>query len=710
MEKLGREADHISDKETPSKSNTAKSRKIHIHSVLKLINSSIFFILFPFPLLASDEPFTGASNTGGTGLMEIPTARVIKENSYRFGVSQVYPYRRYYVNISPFKGTEIYGGVTEILDLKMRSPGWSGYGNYKDKVINFKVQILPEGKYIPALAIGIMDPHGTRLYPSQYVVASKQIWPFDFTVGFGNGRFGKRPLPPQGEGVKIEMLQETKQWLKDSQFFWGVEFAPSEKFSLMFEYSPIKYHKQTNDPAQAKHFRDPVPSPYNFGLRLKPYKWLELDVSYQRGKQIGLNLSMNFNIGRPLIPIYDPPYVESQEAKNLPTYERLALALYNLGFININIDIKENQLWIEAENTKYYYNTKAIDVILRNIVPILDEKIHTINITLTERGIPLFRFTTTREDAIDFLREKLTVKEFLYLSTITTDVTQTLDTPKSYVKAFRYGIKPSLQTFLNDPSGFFKYRFGVSAWLSYNLWDGTSLVTAVETYPINNISSVNKPLSIPVRSDIADYKNKKVSLSKLMLEQIYKMPKEIYLRGAVGLLEVQYAGIDVEIAKPLFDGRVLIGLSGSVVKKRDPNDPFEFKSDQIYKTAFVNTRIHFPEQEVAIDLKTGRFLGGDKGVRITVSKFINGVIISAWYSFTNTSVFRDEFNRGYHDKGIAVTIPIRLFRGSDSRTTYSYALSPWTRDVAQDIEHHTNLFDFISRNTKIYLDKDFGKY
>jgi hypothetical protein len=91
---------------------------------------------------------------------------------------------------------------------------------------------------------------------------------------------------------------------------------------------------------------------------------------------------------------------------------------------------------------------------------------------------------------------------------------------------------------------------------------------------------------------------------------------------------------------------------------------------------------------------------------VTVSKNIGGVVLSAWYSFTNTNVFTDNFNRGYHDKGIALEFPIRIFEGTDTKTTYYYALSPWTRDVAQDLYRFTNLFDFIGRNLKIFFEKD----
>ncbi len=93
------------------------------------------------------------------------------------------------------------GRVTEIIGV----PGFptdsnSSYGNDKDKAMDMKLQVLRETKYLPALSLGIMDPQGTRKYPSQYLVASKQLYPFDFTVGFGNGRFGKEPLPSSDNG------------------------------------------------------------------------------------------------------------------------------------------------------------------------------------------------------------------------------------------------------------------------------------------------------------------------------------------------------------------------------------------------------------------------------------------------------------------------------------------------------------------------------
>jgi hypothetical protein len=539
-------------------------------------------------------------------------------------------------------------------------------------------------------------------------VASKQIYPFDFTIGLGNGRFGKRPLQASDEGIKAEIFTDPKQWLKDSQIFWGIQFSPSDKYSFMMEYSPIKFEKQIYDPVQKKYFNSPVPSKLNFGLRWKPLKWAEVDATYQRGEQFGINLSTVFEIGQPFIPIYDQQYSEKASDKGYPVETRLINALFASGFSNIQIKVNVNDIWIEAQNNKYFYVTKAVEVILKVINEIAPAHIENIHIIMNSNGIPLFEFSAIRADIRDWQAEKLTTNEFIYLSKFDSSVADGPDTRILHHDFFDYGIKPSLESYLNDPSGFFKYRFGLAAWGSYHPWKGSTFLAQPEWYPFNNISSETPPLIDPVRSDIVLYKEKNITLARLMFDQVYKASDEFYGRITAGYLELQYAGLYGEVAKSLMKGRILLGLGGSAVRKRDPDNPFKLSDDytQIYKTAFLNSRLNIPEYELALDVKAGRFLGGDKGARFSVSKFINGVTISAWYSVTDTSGFKDPENRGYHDKGIAIVIPIRLFKGTDSKTSYSYVLSPWTRDVAQDVNQYESLFDFIGRNVKLFFDKD----
>lgn len=661
--------------------------------------------------------------------METPTARVLREGQFRFGAGQADPYRYYYGTVSPLKGLEIGGRITEILDVPALT---AGYGNYKDKAIDLKWQFIPEGKWWPAVAMGIMDPQGTRLFSSQYIVASKQIYPFDLTLGFGNGRYGKQPLSASGESLKMEMLTDNASWRSSGQFFGGIQYAVTDWLTLIAEYSPIRYEQLTTDPAQARYFPTAVPSKFNFGMRLKPWDWLEADVSYQRGNQLGINLSVAFELGKPLVPIYYPPYQEKPEFQLDPLTGRIARALHDSGFSGIGIKRDGDQLWIEAANDTYFFTMKAVGMALQVVNQILskkvgsdrgpageekkeerpdppEERIRTIHLILTDNGTPLVEFVTQVEDLGAFYAEELKLSEFLQLSKTRTDVWKTPEVPKSYWRNFDYVLKPDFKVFLNDPSGFVKYRIGALANGLYTPWRGGSFVAGVLGYPLNTVSSSNTPSATPVRTDIVDYQEQKVELALLLFNQIEKFDHEIYGRVAAGYLEEQYAGLDWEVAKPVLGGRFTLGVSGSVVKKREPHTAFSLKQNDWkdpYVTGFFNVRLNLPEVEMNIDLKNGQFLAGDRGTVVTVSKNFNGVVLSAWYSVTGTSVFKDDFNIGYHDKGIAISIPLRMFTGRDSRTAYSTGITPWTRDVAQDIVHYNGLFDFIGRNNGVYVEKD----
>lgn len=663
---------------------------------------------------AADAPFDGPGNYGGTGLMETPNARIMKEGMIRIGVSQIDPYRSYWGALSPFFFLEIDGRFTEILGVPVgtTSPNWQGYGNYKDKVIDLKFQLLREGKYHPAIALGLMDPHGTRLFASQYLVASKQIYPFDFTVGFGNGRFGERPLPSSGDSVKVEMFQENSSWRREGRFFGSLQFALSEKLLFMLEYSPIKYELQPG-PYNEKHLPSPASSPINVGLRFRPWKWLEADLTYQRGNQIGGNISLSYDLNQPMIPLYDQPYREKATLRLSPVEVRILTALENLEFSNIRLRTHPPDIEIEIQNDRFYYTPRAIGMVMKALADILGGNKDYVNglvhLILSQNGVPILAFHTQVADLIHYYREDFTLKEYLSLTRFDTTVRENLPAPVRNRSWWNWGLRPSFQPFINDPSGFFKYRLGAASWISFTPWRGGAFIAGLEGYIQNTISSVNAPAAQAVRSDAWLYKKENLNLTPLMYEHIEKFPSDIYGRLSAGFLEFQYGGMDAELARPFFGGRLMLGLSGSIVKKRDTSEVFRFKENDwqdYYKTAFFNTRLNIPELEAYVDLKSGRFLAGDKGTRIQVSKFINGVILSAWWSFTDTSMFQDNFNNGYHDKGIALTIPLRMFKGSDSRTKYSFFFSPWTRDVAQDIVHFTELFDYIGRNVPIYLNKD----
>lgn len=67
-----------------------------------------------------------------------------------------------------------------------------------------------------------------------------------------------------------------------------------------------------------------------------------------------------------------------------------------------------------------------------------------------------------------------------------------------------------IRTFLNDPSGAFKYQLAYDIGIKENLLNNFSLTSTLSIPIINNISTINQPLmNPPVRSDVADYLKQK---------------------------------------------------------------------------------------------------------------------------------------------------------------------------------------------------------
>ena len=148
-------------------------------------------------------------------MLEIPTARVLGDAVIRFGVAQALPFRWYTGAMGVFPALEFSARLTQITNIP--SNLGPDFGSNKEKALDIKYQVIPESKWLPAIALGYHDFQGTQLFEAQYIVFSKQIFPFDFTLGYGAKRL---------EGP-----------------FAGVEAALHPKLHFLAEYNPIDYEE-----------------------------------------------------------------------------------------------------------------------------------------------------------------------------------------------------------------------------------------------------------------------------------------------------------------------------------------------------------------------------------------------------------------------------------------------------------------------------------
>lgn len=667
-----------------------------------------FIILFIFVSVSyaksDDGYFASSSENGITGIFVTPTARLMPENHFRISYFRSNPYINYAVGVSLFDRIEFSGRVTEIDGVDMRERGgadWEDYGNYKDKFVAGKLQIWKENKYRPALAVGLSDPHGTKLFGSQYIVASKQIYPFDFSFGLGLGRFGDKPFYSYGKKDILKNFIKLSEYKESGNPFFSLQFRPSEKYSLLYEYNPIEYRKKTEDPAVKEGVVDSS-SKHSFGMRYYFNDNFYATVSHQRGDTVGIGVTFPFEIGRAVIPIYTPKPIIGSLSKEARGKSRLRHIMQVNQFGSPGAMIVDGVAYIEITNSRFFFEMDSIEYAVR-VLGLVNNKagyIHKYVFIVRERGVPIYSFEVS-QDVVDLYEQnKLTRGEMLRHVKIDRSYRNFHTSNRRFNIDYYYGVKPQVNFFLNDPSGFFKGSMGAKGWVGKYLTESLSLVGGLGYYPVNTVDSANETPDNAVRSDISEFLDRRLLLENLQLDYIARIPHtKLYFNAEGGILETQYAGVHAEVATHFFKDKLLLGLSGHRVKKRDKDSYYEIdKNSDNYSTYFLKTRVTSKRLKSYIEVHAGKFLGGDKGAKVILTKNIKGVLLTAWYTKTDTDVFTESYNRGYSDKGISVTVPFRLFKGKDTRSTYSQSISPWTRDVGAQVGEFTNIFNFIGKS------------
>jgi hypothetical protein len=641
------------------------------------------------PAHALDRPFNNAANWGGTGLIEIPNARILEDGVIRFGASQASPYRWYTGAMGVLPLLEFSGRLTQITNIPV--PSMPGYGTNKDKAFDIKFQIIPESKGLPAVAIGIHDFHGTRLFGAEYLVISRQYYPIDFTLGIGNKRL-KGPIDVPG--------------LDEYGLFGGVEIELNDRFHFIAEYNPIEYEI---DKPSARGVPEGAKYPVNVGLRARILSGIDLGLSYQRGNTFGIMLHVHAGLGQQILPYHaDPPTLVSVDRRPFnirdqkEMVEEIHEAIHEAGFSDVVVYTDGRDLIAEFENSRYLSNQKAVGRILRILLFYSPSDTARLTVILKKLDMPILKISVMPDQMEKYIWGEIS-DDIFFERLLKIEITdQVLETQEGeYIRSKKdrtfncdLSIKPDIDIYWNDPSGFFKSTIGIKPYVTTDLWKGAS---GYARFSIPFYSNVYSPISetFPpdvVRMDIPKYMGKYYAFDRLLINQAFRISKKTFGRLSLGYFENMYAGVGGEILYYPWEGRMAFGAEGDWLKKRVPETGFELMDFKRY-SILANAYYYYQGLDMTFHAQYGRFLGGDTGWMLDISRrYDTGAVAGIYYSFTDTDVFTDEWNRGYHHKGVYLSLPLRMFLTRDSSQMLNYGISPWTRDVAATVSHWQDLF------------------
>jgi hypothetical protein len=265
--------------------------------------------------------------------------------------------------------------------------------------------------------------------------------------------------------------------------------------------------------------------------------------------------------------------------------------------------------------------------------------------------------------------------------------------------SFSWYAVPRLQQNIGDPNeGIYNADLDLAVGGSYSISPGlfVSVVARQKLMgDLDKIERVSDSVLPHVRSDIVKYlKSGDTTLSQIQLTYMKALSSDVYFRASGGIFEQMYGGVGAEVLYKPFDKPWAVGVDLAWVKKRGFNQFFSFQNYQIL-TGYASLYYDLPFWDMRAKVKAGRYLAGDRGVTIDLSRqFKSGVRVGAFSTFTNVSAA--DFGEGSFDKGFYIQFPMELFLQRSSREAATFAFKPITRDGGQSAAIGPELYSVVS--------------
>jgi hypothetical protein len=653
----------------------------------------------------------------------MPSAVVEADGTVSLGYSYDSPYGIFWASstILPFlQVTGRYVSVNGIPGFSNGPDGYgAGYGRYKDKVFDGKLRFWSEGNWLPSVAVGATDLHGTELFKGQYIVATKTFGAgknIEASVGYAH----KRP-----EGL-----------------FAGARWAPTSlpNWAVVAEYDANNYSKDYRAGETDAGKRSKGPS---VGLE---YRWGWLGAQIARHRD---HFSANAYVSIPLaerefLPKLKEPYpFEQKDAParaSMADWQRdgrpgaaLVQALARQDFKNIRVELDRGVLRLTLTNNRISNLGRAVGRASRTALAFAPAGTKSFYITYTQNEQPVatyeFLNLYTLSDYLAGLVDRNAFLQTVVVRAATPDDRiESLDQPALLVglqddsqlgvdvghdgnmvqvrsedrEANRFRIAPKLGLFFNDPSGALRYELNAAANYDKRLGTGLYLNSALSAKVLETVSGVTQESNslLPhVRTDIAEYKRgARVKLNKLMVNQ-YDMPAENwYSRLSGGFYEEMFRGAGGQLLYVPKDSRWAADMSVDALQQRGFKGWFDARD---YRTVTALGALHYRlPADMTVTARAGRFLARDEGVRLEFKRrFASGMEIGGWYTKTNGKDITSPGKPGnpYNDKGVFVSISLNSMLLADTQATANIAISPWTRDVGQMVASPGDLYDMIEK-------------
>jgi hypothetical protein len=670
----------------------------------------------PAPGSAARDAKISANDWGLTGLLQTPTARMPPAGEVRFHFSRVYPYERSNVFVQPFDALELGFRYTNVLNRLYGPESLSGKQAYKDKSIDIKFRLLEESAHLPQVAVGITDLGGTGLFSSEYWVANKRWGAWDAGMGLAWGYLGASrnlgtplaALDPRfkvrGAGVATGGTPNTTAYFRGPMaLFGGVQYTSANgQWLWKAELDGNNYRHEPQGNVQKQR------TPVNVGLVHRLNRSIEVTAGLERGNKVMVGVTLHSQVARMGAPkLSDPPAPRVLAARPSAEPSWLGTATHvsqMSGWGVRKITREQDTLRVEIDNSggaHWDERAERIAAVLHRDAP---EAIEVFELVFVQQGVALSERRIDRQTwvsgqtALQEPAQRLPAITGLRPSTSASSTAQTLwERPTSRLS---YSVVPSFQHNIGGPDGFLLFRAGLAVPVGWKVAESVSLNGTLSLNILDNFDGFKytAPSNLPrVRTYLREYMtNSRVNVSNLQLTHFGGLGADQYYSVYAGYLESMYGGLGGEWLYRPWHSPWALSVDINRVQQRnfDQGLGFDHAGTQTgYRQNTGHATLYWDTgwQSTQVKLSTGRYLAGDMGATLDVSRsFKNGVSMGAWATKTNVSA--EKFGEGSFDKGLYLRIPFDVMTTTRSGNVANLFYSPLTRDGGARLNRSFTLY------------------
>lgn len=655
---------------------------------------SKLFLAFIFTLTV--VPLS-ASDFGVTGLIDIPTARMSADGTLTTTAAIQSRTNSYSITYAP----------TPWIEGTFRYTGFSRSGLTYDRNYEGKLRLWEEQQYLPQVAIGIRDLVGTGIWGSEYLVASKEVGNFDFTLGMGWGRLAGKgvldnPLIQLSESFSSREYETGRggnlsfdMWFsgKEVGIFGGLSYQLGElPISLMLEYNPDQYTFETKRGSVSPK------SPWSAAIKWEALPGVSLSLSRQHEQEWGIELSAALDT-KSLTPRRSAPIFKSSLdmlPQNLPPqlnprdwYDTLLYDVERSGLLLLeaSIDPSSSTAVLVIGNDQYPVWADAIAKMAVLADLHLPSSVNTFRMVVEEAGHRV-QTIQMRRPSLAYGQSKQLVERQISVLPGRSSISPQRKTNFFQKKVF-FDVGLGFRVQLFDPDDPARYGLYTKVAVSLALPKAWTLKGAYGFDITNNFDESNRVNGgsrlTPVRSSIVKYLiNGNTGFDALYFEKRGSAYNDLHYRVFGGILEEMYSGLGGEVLYQPFQSRLAYGLSANWVRQRDYDKSFKHFDYQT-TTAFASIYWASPLYNFDVAVHAGKYLAGDFGATFEIARtFNNGWMVGLWATKTNVS--QEDFGEGSFDKGMFFKIPFDGLFGSNTRGSYNTRIRPIQRDGGQRLE------------------------